>query len=342
MKKRERIKRKDNVIFFPGVEERLKDKGLESLQNKKYNEAISFLEEARELDPDHDDILIGLVLAYFEASAFEQAKILAKELLHKGIGDYFQMVDLYLTVLIQLHEYQEIVSTIEALFDEKEIPSEQYDHFLTILQFSKKMADQRNPMMEEDVEQVEEAPLRLNLFSITDLNEQMLLISSLSDKNIRTYIEEIEEYLESESGNPFLKTILLTILKEQEINKEITLKKMSIQKIVNPAQLPEVREQPKEKKILEELAKNLESHDPMLLENITALVKRIFFISYPFELNPENETAWAAAFHQLGQQYLGMETEVRQLAELYHALPLEIEAATEQIERIEKISYPNI
>ena len=64
----------------------------------------------------------------------------------KGIGDYFQMVDLYLTILIQLHEYQEIVITIEALLDEKEIPPEKHDHFLTILQFSRRMADNTHRM----------------------------------------------------------------------------------------------------------------------------------------------------------------------------------------------------
>ena len=141
MKKRERAKRKDNLIFLPGLEKRLTDKGLESLQNKRYQEAITLLEEAREHDPENSDILIGLVLAYFEAGAYHKAKNMANEMLLKGIGDYFHMVDLYLTILIQLHEYHEIVTTIEALFDEKEIPPDRHDHFLTILQFSKRMAD---------------------------------------------------------------------------------------------------------------------------------------------------------------------------------------------------------
>lgn len=105
MKKRERVKSKDNVIFFPGLEKKLTDLGLECLQLKKFDDAIDLLEEARVLDPENEDILIGLVMAYFEASAFKKAKELANIMLLKGIGDYFQMVDLYLTILIQLHEY---------------------------------------------------------------------------------------------------------------------------------------------------------------------------------------------------------------------------------------------
>jgi tetratricopeptide (TPR) repeat protein len=225
MKKRERAKRKDNIIFLPGLEKRLTDKGLESLQNKRYQEAITLLEEAREHDPENSDILIGLVLGYFEAGAYQKAKVLANDMLLKGIGDYFHLVDLYLTILIQLHEYQEIVSTIEALFDEKEIPPERHDHFLTILQFSRRMAD--NDIEEEQIEALQESklPKELNLTALKNINEQMLVISSLAEKNIRPYIEEIKEYLTLEPGHPFLKTMLLTLLKEQEYDKEIMVEK---------------------------------------------------------------------------------------------------------------------
>ncbi|MCL6574313.1 MAG: tetratricopeptide repeat protein, partial [Bacillus sp. (in: Bacteria)] len=168
MKKRERVKRKDNVIYFPGLEKGLTKKGLDYLEKKKYTEAINLLEDAKELDPDNDDVLVGLVLAYFEAGSFKKAKELANEMLLKGIGDYFQTVDLYLTVLIQLHEYHEIIETIEALLEEKEIPPEKYDHFLTILQFSQRMEE--NSQTDIKVSTFEETNMQeLNLLSIENL-----------------------------------------------------------------------------------------------------------------------------------------------------------------------------
>ena len=341
MKKRERVKRQDNLIYFPGIEKRLTDKGIESLHNKKFTEAIHFLEEAKEHDPDNDEILIGLVMAYFEASAFKKAKALAKEMLLKGIGDYFQMVDLYLTILIQLHEYTEIITTIEALLDEKEVPPERLDHFLTILQFSRKMAVGHTPELAErpladhDIQE-------LNLFSIQNVNEQLLLVSSLADKNIRPYLPEIEEYLKATSGHPFLKTILLTLLKEQEIDRLVTVNKFSIEKKVIPTELPEVRFQTKMLEIKAVLENRLESSNPVLYENIAVLVERVFFISYPIELKPESSSAWAAAFHLLAEDYHGMHTEITELAMEYDALIEEIEQAAGQIELIEKISYPNL
>ncbi|WHX99514.1 tetratricopeptide repeat protein [Neobacillus sp. DY30] len=341
MKKRERAKRKDNVIFLPGLEKRLTDKGLESLQNKRYQEAITLLEEAKEHDPENSDILIGLVLAYFEAGAYIKARDLANEMLLKGIGDYFHMVDLYLTILIQLHEYQEIVSTIEALFDEKEIPPERHDHFLTILQFSKRMAD--NSQQEIMEEAKEETHLKkLNLSSLKTLNEQMLAISSLAEKNIRPFLDEIKEYLNSESGHPFLKTILLTLLKEQEYDKEISVKKFSEDLSVVPTELPDIQTQPKMKEIEKILETKLENSDPVLFENMKGMVERIFFIAYPFELRPEAVSAWAAAFHLLVLDYFGGDPDMDDISAEYEISPITIEQALVKIKELEEISYPNI
>jgi len=339
MKKREQVKRKDNVVYFPGLEKRLTDKGLESLEQKKFKEAITLLEEARELDQDNDDILIGLVLAYFEAGSFKKAKVLAKELLLKGIGDYFQMVDLYLTVLIQLHEYQEIVSTIEVLLEEKEIPTEKHDHFLTILQFSRRMAENRQSAEEEEITPEVQS---LKLLSKNNLNEQMLVVAGLADKNIRPFIDEISDYLKAETGHPFLKTMLLTLLKEQEINKELVVRKFSKENTFIPTELPEVRVQPQMMAVKDLLEDRLESKNPGLFENTIGMVERTFFISYPFELEPENPTAWAAAFHLLAQEYLGIDQKNSKIASEYGSALEEIEQAMAQIKEIEKISYPNI
>jgi tetratricopeptide (TPR) repeat protein len=341
MKKREQAKRKDNVIYFPGLEQRLTDKGLESLEKKKFKEAIALLEEARELDPNNDNTLIGLVLAYFEAGSFKNAKVLAKEMLHKGIGDYFQLVDLYLTVLIQLHEYHEIVSTVEALLEEKEIPPEKHDHFLTILQFSRRMAENRQPA-EEDVLTEDTNTKELHLLKIKDLNEQLLLISSLAEKNIRPYITEMADYLKDETGHPFLKTMLITLLKEQEVDKEFVVRKFSKEETFRLGSLPEVRVQPKMNQVKELLEAQLLSNNPVLFEQTIGMVERIFFISYPFDLEPKSPAAWAAAFHLLAENYLGMDGEIEEVSDDYQVSSDEIILARAKIEEIDKISYPNI
>ncbi|MDV2687547.1 tetratricopeptide repeat protein, partial [Alkalihalophilus lindianensis] len=81
--------------------------------------------------------------------------------------------------------------TIEALLDEKEVPPEKYEHFLTILQFSRKMAAHHEESAEPSP--TNDGNQELGLLSDNNLNDQLLLVSSLADKNIRPFFNEIEE-----------------------------------------------------------------------------------------------------------------------------------------------------
>jgi tetratricopeptide (TPR) repeat protein len=346
MKKREPVKKKDNIIYFPELDKRLTEKGLESLQTKKYREAIIYLEDAMELDPENEDILIGLVLSYFEAASYQKAKDLAKKLLLLGMGEYFQMVDIYLTILMQLHEYTEIVTTIEALLEEKEIPPERNEHFLNILQLSRRMAenvkhsDQKEKVEEKAYEDSERRELKLHF--LNDPNEQMLLISELADKNLRPYIKEIKEYLQLDSGHPFFKTMLLNLLKDQEYDQEVTVHKFTLQNHFVPLELPEISAQPRMVVILELLQEKLEDNDPILFQNIKSLVERHFLITYPFILEPIDPHAWAAGFHYIAYQYYGNEPKASEFTGEYNISIEELEATTNLIKEIEEISYPII
>jgi adenylosuccinate synthase len=170
----------------------------------------------------------------------------------------------------------------------------------------------------------------------------MLVISSLAEKNIRPYMDEIKEYLNSESGHPFLKTMLLTLLKEQEYDKKIVVEKFNEDLSIVPTELPDIQTQPRMKEIENILEAKLENSDPVLFENMKGMVERIFFISYPFELQPEAVSAWAAAFHLLVLDYLGGEPDVDDISDEYEISTKKIEQALAKIRELEEISYPNI
>lgn len=342
MKKREPVKQRENVVFFPGLEKRLTEKGLECLQKKKYLDAISYLEEAREFEPENEDILIGLVLAYFEASSLKKARDLAKEMLLKGIGEYVQIVDLYLTILIQLHEYHEIVLTIEALLEEKELPPEKNEHFQTILQFSRRMAESTPGVNNEVHENENQQQNDLNLLSMNDPKEELLYISSLSEKNIRPYINDIKEYLKRKSGHPFIKTMLLNLLKEQEYEQKLVVEKFNIKKEFILKDLPDIKTQTNMIEIEEILKEKVESHNPILFENIKSLMERYFFICYPFSLIPKKADAWAAAFHFIVLEYYGEQPNMSNFSTEYGVEKEMLREALEKIKEVEEISYPII
>ncbi len=115
------------------------EKGLESLHQNKFHEAIPLLEQATVLDPFNSDSQMGLVLAYFDAGMVDKAKQLVGKMLFEGIGDYFEIMNLYLMLLVQVHKYDEVVSVLEELFVSEHIPKEQFENFNRLLHFSRRM-----------------------------------------------------------------------------------------------------------------------------------------------------------------------------------------------------------
>ncbi|MFO1443129.1 tetratricopeptide repeat protein [Bacillus sp. Bva_UNVM-123] len=338
MKKRARKKLNDKVILFPDLEKRLLEKGLESLQQKNFRDAIDYLEEALALDPDNHDILFGLVLANLELGLLLKAKEFANRMLQMGIGDYIHIIELYIMILVQLHQYDEIVATIEILLEEREIPKEKFEHFTSMLHFSRKMADAK-PLQEKESDITDELIGRkLDLFSYKNQEAQIQLGAQLAERNITPYIQQIKFYLQAKEGDLFFKTILLNVLINQEYDQEIMIEKLDKQLAVNPANLQNNKIQPQQNRLLHILNEQLEHVNPVLLNNLNSLIRRHFFILYPFELEQYKDEVWAAAYHLLAAAYQGISNEAEELAERYDVKKEDIVEAELVLKKIEEIS----
>lgn len=333
---------KDNIVLFPGLEQRLLEKGLEYLHEKKYRQAIDYLEQARDLDPDNSEVYIGLVLANFESGHTQEAKRLAAEMLKEGLGEYIQVMDLYIMIMVQLNEYKEIIATIEALLEEKEIPVDKYEHFSKMLQFSRNMAENQTDTSSTEAYVAESKIERLSLFAYQDPKDQMLIAARLAKENVRPYIHEIKLYLSSKDGHPFQKSMLLNILREQEYDREVEVEKLGMKDEFIPATLPEIHEIKKLQDISSLLESQLESDDPVLYENIKSLLERNFFLMYPFDPDPEGASAWAAAYQYLAEAYYGLDGTLDDYCEKYGVSAEETAEALDFIKKIEEISYPII
>ncbi|WP_176167397.1 tetratricopeptide repeat protein [Mesobacillus jeotgali] len=340
MKKRD--SNKDNVILFPGLEKRLLEKGLDYMKQQKYRDAIQYLEQALDHDPENSDIYVGLILAHYETGNLKQAKDIAAEMLKSGLGDYIQVIEMYLMILVQLNEYSEMVTTIEALLEEREIPADKHEHFIKMLEFGRKMIDgiERNEIAEIDDEQPEEQAL--DLFGSDDLNQQVMALASLANVNIRPFIKIIKEFTRSEEGHPFLKTMLVNILREQGYAEELAVNKFGWEESFFPAQLPDVKEYIEDSGVLQLLSREIENEDPVLFEQVQSLVERYFFLIYPYKNPVGNSPAWAAASHFIANEYYGFDDPLETFADLYSSPHEETAQVLDFIRKLEEISYPII
>lgn len=345
MKKRERVRKDGNVVFFPNIEKRLFEKGLDFIQKKQFREAIPYFVEAKEIDSENSDIWFALVLAYYESGAFEKAKEYTEEMLRIGVGEYFQTVDMLIMVLVQLQEYQRVVHTIEVLLEEHEVPVEKYEHFRRLLDFSRRMVDaveeqSIEPEYEKESKQV--APQSLNLFHPKDEKELLLQVANLAYQNIQPVLEEILSYLQSNQGQPFIKTMLLHVLKEHQYHEKVTVTKLNSSMAVIPKDLYDLRDHQQKLEVSKILANQLEQENPTLLEQAISLIDRHLFILYPYHYPTNDMPALAAAYHILVLMFFAQDYSIDHMSKVYHTSELDIETLLRYIQEIEEFSYPII
>jgi tetratricopeptide (TPR) repeat protein len=328
---------KGKVLQFPGLKERLLEKGVQALENGDIQESADLLTQAYEMEPENPDINTALVLALYENKQYDEAKVICKEMLLEGIGEYFEVVDMYLMILIQLHQHQDVIDTINALFDEKEVPFEKEEHFKKLLHFSEKVLDGKEP----GTEMKEEAAIpETSILKDKSLEEQTLIAAQLVHQNIRPYLSELLSYLSEETSHPFLQSMILNVLREHGYDKEVSINKMNKEVQVTPSMLQDVFETDTFMKVSEELEELLSHRNPSLFQHALEVVKRHSFLMYPFEFQavPENTAivygSYAAEMFAdaiLGEELKGKIEECEECGSLL-----------EQLNELEEISSPII
>lgn len=333
MKKDKRLVKKENIIYFPGLPERLIAMGIEQLEMKHYESAANFLLQARELNPDSPEVETALLVAFYEMGNYSDAKSLCEILLKKGIGDYFEIIDIYLMVLIQLKEYKKAAETINVLIEEKEVPHDKLEHYENLLQFSEKRSgfEIENFITKKD-----------NKAHLTSLNiqEQILEIAGMMNVNIQPYLDELTGLLCNSEQHPFIQTMILNLLKEHGIEKEVTIEKFHYIEKVVPVQITPLFETPFYAKLKEEMQKNIEQKNPSLYEQIKTIMDKHFFLLYPFELEPSNVNLWMAGYHSLGQELYGDQIHFDKIGEMYSIKKADFMKCLTFLHHLEEISLP--
>ncbi|PLT32365.1 tetratricopeptide repeat protein [Bacillus sp. V5-8f] len=338
----EKQSKKDNIVLFPNLAERLINKGLDHLEKKEFRQAASLFSQARDLEPENPDLNVGLVVSLVELGYYSEAKDLCKELLNKGIGDYFQVVTIYLMVLLQLNGHEEMVSTIRALLEDDHIPPDKIEHFEKMLEFSERVLEEKNSQESIKEEKIYQEIEKEGLFEQKTESGIMRTISRLTEVNIRPYVPEIKQFLREEQGNPFYKTLLINILREQEYDKEVELRKFNETATFIPANLFDVVQSPFYIEVSKLVEANLGQENPTLLEMVKSLIERHNFIFYPNDPSKGHFLEWAASYQLLAAEYQGMDPIAEEIAESYRVEAKAITNIVSYMKKIEEISYPII
>ncbi|GMB07435.1 tetratricopeptide repeat protein [Thermolongibacillus altinsuensis] len=302
--------KKGKIVPFPHLKERLLEKGMEALQAKRYKEAYEWLEQAKQFDADDADLELAMVVCLFELGEAKEAKKRCQALLEQGKGDW----SLYLSILIHLQQYDEVIATIERLQKE----GRDCTPFLPLLEFSKKIC---RSSAENEIKQ-----LTSSLLEQDDWEQHVQIIKQLENKYIEPIVPVLNDYLSDERKHPFVKTMILRLLMSKQVKQVVTIQKFGKMMQCSPIQLDENEQAAFADEVLSIVENKFTQQNPSLYEWVKSIWLRYLYMMYPFVPDEFPAEQWAEALYAFVQQCQGQQTEA------LHPL-------IEEIQKIEDISF---
>lgn len=284
MKEKKTLIKHDNVVLFPGTTERMLEQARGLAENYQYKEANEQFEKAFQLTEGDELSLSVYAYSLYETKNFDRAKEICENLLALGPNNYFEVMELYLTICMQLRQFKQVEKIIESLLEEEAIPFDQVEKFQRLKNLNAEIAQNQESQLDEVIfEEVEEEfELDSNLFMQLPIQQQLQQIQELTEKNIRPLVGQLQQIIESESIHPFIQSLLLILFVEQEVNIDVKVKKFGRIEVVNPAQMDLPTKLPQYQEITSIVLEKLE-RDPSTLEFVQFLIAKHAIVLYPYE-----------------------------------------------------------
>ena len=112
-----------------------------AVELEEFELAVEAFDQAITYEPDSSEFLAPYAVALYETKDFQRAKDISARLLHSGATNYIDAMELYLTISIQLQEYDEVEMTIDTLIDEGIIPQEFLTKFTYLRELNSRMSE---------------------------------------------------------------------------------------------------------------------------------------------------------------------------------------------------------
>ncbi|MFJ7738715.1 tetratricopeptide repeat protein [Lysinibacillus sp. NPDC097287] len=293
----------DNIIVFPGAAQKLIKEGHHYAEEYQYEKAVECFEKAFLYEEGDETALSAYAYALYELKEYEKAKAVCAQLLAMGTSLYVEVMELYITVSMQLKEYHQVEALIDALIEENALPPAQLEKFERLKDLNIEVA--KNLQQKEDTQTlIEEQEYELARFCALEPNKQAMLLHRLMDSNIRQLKQELKEIIESENIHPFVQSLALILLVEQEVSIEVNVTKFAQTKTVNPSQLQLPTQLPQYAQVKEFVENKLEQ-DPTMLEMVQYLMAKHAIVTYPFEWLPFEADDIAYSYIDFVQSMLG-------------------------------------
>jgi tetratricopeptide (TPR) repeat protein len=321
----------DNIVFFPKLKDRIINLGKKALEEKNYSKALMLCDQLKEMDEHNSQTELAAVACLLEGHKTLEAKIRCEDLVF-GPFESDEAIEVYISILFQLKEYEELQKCIKKLLQQKRIDEPQMDKYQAMLSLTNKVAPERN----------EQHLQMLNLHNLVEnsvsIQKQLEIINELRVIDCKLVINQIVEVLKSSRANPLIQSFILFILQEQSIDHEFEIKKMNQE--MNWNAISESNEHDHfSVKVIQKLSLVLESEDPSAFELAKTHFQHFMTIYFPFIPEPSKEDVWTACFYSIVQEYFDRTVDEDDLFDLFKVDYEEVQSAITLVRQFEKEGY---
>lgn len=289
-----------NVILFPKWQKMLEEESVSAIKEKKFEEALEKLDKLLSYQVKNHEIFTGKLICLMELERYEEAQELCEMLIEVKDTHYYQYIHIYLTLLFQTNQYDQLIEMVQEELENGKVPSHLEEPFKQLFMMSEKM--RLNAVSEQSGIYLEEL---FNAVHQENHLEQWRLINNLSKMNIIPD-EKVTALLVNDYVHPLNKTAIYLWMKKQRVGEPIDIHKFGVQLKMIPNETPDISHS----KLAEEVSRRIQEIEQVnssLFQVMETLFEHYLYVLYPITPPVEDANYIAEALHTIANDYLNMQ-----------------------------------
>lgn len=302
----------------------------EMISQGRYKDALDLLE-----DRNDEQVRYLRLICLYGLGEYKQGLEEAKAAKMLAGDTYYDVLCYYISFLKENEMFEEAVNVLVEELSMPYIPyqyesklNEVYDELLLQKREAYAVYEGRKKIFSDD---------ELNMYLEKGMNDDtaMMAIEQLSSQNIRRYLGGIRQFLKNPDRSSLEKSLILEILKEQEVDEDLEIRKHDHIIDTNPIYLENVLESMAYEAIGGYLEGVIEQENPSLFAMCLDLLEYYLYDWYPMLETIEDYEACAAAIHYYAATLSMIEEDQEELAYRYGTT---LEAMDQELEKLQQIT----
>ncbi|RYL93857.1 tetratricopeptide repeat protein [Sporolactobacillus sp. THM7-4] len=345
-KNRRTIRGKGKILLLPDLEDRLQKKAMSFVKEKRYNEARYLFGKMLQLNEFDLKGLYGWAICSVEMGEYQEAEKAVVRLLHEETSYRDDVFRLYLTILIEKKDYHRALLEIDRAMKQKKISNDLHAFLNHLKRFCELRIDEPGAVAEHETDPAmirhsgpertaSPEPIDWSIIEQNDPENQLLAIKSLAHQLTKENLPEIERFLLDKRQKAGVKTMLMCLVKEENLADEIAVYKFG--KVYHAVlDSPNFLHKAFADQMEEQIERVLSSENPTLAQ-LAVNIGRFFTMNvYPAPIDPPSAMVWACTFAIRAASAGEMEEgETEKLRELFGVSEEDIERANRMYHEFE-------